>query len=266
MAMNYPPEIDPSTHAGAREQNLWSRYDLGIEHPVPAPHSLPFNHHFEARRGIEVIEWRTVSLEPDFYLQSLTPSSPTVPQEDRIDVAVQQNWMSLDGFLESPVSGGAIELDHQYHHPVPENESAFSYADFDASEFSASPLTESPTDKPQPQPSALQTASQKPALRTVGSAAVVHAALKRRRVDGKTGEPRESRFRCPEPKCVQLGIGFTTKQNYDDHTRRHTGNKPFHCTLCHGVKASFTNKNDLRRHQRESKKCKKLAALLAARV
>ncbi|KIK50118.1 hypothetical protein GYMLUDRAFT_65413 [Collybiopsis luxurians FD-317 M1] len=209
------PDISPRWSA-VRAQNFCSRWDLSAHHLVPVSHILPTTHHYEAHEDTNITASPcTFSLEQDFNIQSSVPRSSTVSPKELVDVEVQQDWQSFHRLLESRGEGGGINLNDQNCHSVADNESRSSCNDFDLSDYPASPLIEPQTDKLHPQLLAPQTASRKSAHRTVGSAAIVSASRKRRGVDEKTGIARVSRFSFSEPRCVELGIGFTSKQTYD---------------------------------------------------
>ncbi|KIK51134.1 hypothetical protein GYMLUDRAFT_78332 [Collybiopsis luxurians FD-317 M1] len=159
---------------------------------------------------------------------------------------------------QSPVDSGTVHDNHQNQYSPTENGPSTWWSDGYLVPLSSSsvPLT---SDNPQPDVLLDEEASTEPVRgerRKVGTLAIVQASRRRRGINPKSGEMRSSRFYCPEYECDRE---FTTKQNYDDHLRRHAGKKPFECTVCQ--KASFTNRSDLNRHQ-TSEKCEKSAALL----
>ncbi|KIK55844.1 hypothetical protein GYMLUDRAFT_832837 [Collybiopsis luxurians FD-317 M1] len=228
----------------------------------------------------------TFGLQPDPGLGHLTSPSPLVPQEDPVAVTpapssewserpfeswdegvraqsanlFEQSWMDFHGFSESSVEGRTMNTDHRYPaEPV----SPFSYDDYRVLNPPISPLSLSPTDD-HIQPYVLETSPTKPAQqkgRSVSSPAIVQASRLRRKIDPESGTAQPSRFHCPDKRCTELGVGFTAKHRLDDHLLRHAGKKPFHCTVCCDVNASFTNKSELHKHQK-TKKCSKNAGLL----
>ncbi|KIK51756.1 hypothetical protein GYMLUDRAFT_88923, partial [Collybiopsis luxurians FD-317 M1] len=243
-----PAVITSNIYAGCLNiENFCSRgaqsqQDFGVDYLVPTRRPLPISHRFEACTGINtIVERAPVSFGLDSGLEPITPPYPTRYNEDLVDVAAGTNSWSMSGevrmqssnlglqgcqdshnLLGNLVEAYTMKPDHQYQHSEAGNDSALSYNGFNLPEHCASPTY--PLIDSHVQPVVLEVASAKPKQeqsRTVGSLAIVRASRKRRGVDLKSGAARKSRFYCLKKKCVELGIDFTSKQNYDDHLRRH---------------------------------------------
>ncbi|KIK51377.1 hypothetical protein GYMLUDRAFT_78250 [Collybiopsis luxurians FD-317 M1] len=163
----------------------------------------------------------------------------------------QEDWSNLNA-PESPVDSGTVHDNHQNQYEPIEKWPPTSWSDADLVPSFHSPVPQT-SDNSWPDVHLDNEVTTTPVpgeRRKVGTLAIVQASRRRRGIDPKSGETRSSRFHCTKYECERE---FTTKQNYNDHLRRHAGEKPFKCTICQ--EASFTNINDLSRHQ-TSKKCK----------
>ncbi|KIK51141.1 hypothetical protein GYMLUDRAFT_64975 [Collybiopsis luxurians FD-317 M1] len=233
LEMSLQAQIHPDFSGESLDvRTWWSRSTPDnnyIDYSVPAPWSLSTNSQFVSIGGLDPSR-NTYSLQPDsnsIHLASLLPLDSVAdpgpwpawlenPLESRAGVAqsaslLRGSQMNFYGFTESLRGGGTMDTNCQY--PT-ELHSAISYDDYGLSEHSISPLAVSPTDDyVQPRaPRVIPTDPAQHEVRSVSSPAIVRAARMRRKVDPESGVVKPPRFRCSEDRCIELGVGFTSKQ------------------------------------------------------